>query len=213
MTTIDLNKVFIIGLPRTGTTSICKKCLDFGFHVAHTAYTDNTFELATVLADTPIFADYQALDNAYPNSKFVLLERELSDWLPSIKQLLQRMYTNVTRTDGGFNPIIKRCYQQIFSPFTFENISDNDFLTQAYVKHHQAVLHYFKHQPNKLLCINVQHKNAAKALTKFLSIDTSTAPFEHLNKGGKVTAWKDIEHPKKVASTRKGKATALPYSL
>ncbi|WP_286272985.1 sulfotransferase [Thalassotalea hakodatensis] len=208
-----MNKVFIIGLPRTGTTSICKMCLDFGFHVAHTAYTDKTFEFATVLADTPMFADYKALDLAYPNSKFVLLERELTDWLPSIKQLLQRMYENVTRTDGGFNSIIKRCYQQTFSPFTFDNINDDAFLSQAYVKHQQEVLHYFNQQPSKLLSINIQQSNAVEELSKFLSIKTDTTHFEHLNKGGKVTAWKDIEHPKKVASTRKGRATALPYSL
>ena len=101
------NKIFIIGLPRTGTTSVCHAFLEFGIPTAHTAYTNNCFDNAHAIADTPIFNDYKALDKYYPDAKFIYLERELNVWLPSIKQLLLRMHTNLTRTDGGFNIHIK----------------------------------------------------------------------------------------------------------
>ena len=72
-----MNKLFIIGLPRTGTTSISVALLDYGFKVAHTAYTKRAFELADVISDAPCFADYQELDNIFPHSKFVYLDRPL----------------------------------------------------------------------------------------------------------------------------------------
>jgi hypothetical protein len=82
-----MNKIFIIGLPRTGTTSVCAAMLTLGFRVAHTAYTVRAFDEAQVIADTPIFNDYQQLDQAYPKAKFIYLERSLKNWLPSIQQL------------------------------------------------------------------------------------------------------------------------------
>ncbi|WP_286235889.1 sulfotransferase [Thalassotalea sediminis] len=209
----SFDKVFIIGLPRTGTTSICKKCLELGFKVAHTAYTENTFTQAQVIADTPIFNDFIALDHAYPNSKFILLERELEQWVPSIRQLLLRMHKNVVREDGGFNPIIKRCYQAIFSPFSLDNINDDAFLINAYQEHHKRVLAHFAQQPEKLLYLALTDTDALRKLTTFLDTEEASTPFEVLNRGGKVTAWKDIENSNKIASTNNGRATPLPYKF
>ncbi|WP_320819085.1 sulfotransferase, partial [Thalassolituus sp.] len=41
-----MSKIFIIGLPRTGTTSISVALLELGFLVAHTAFTKKAFEVA-----------------------------------------------------------------------------------------------------------------------------------------------------------------------
>lgn len=204
-------KTFILGLPRTGTTSICSKCLELGFTVAHTAYTQKTFNNAEVIADTPIFTDFQALDKYYPNSKFIYLDRELSLWLPSIKQLLQRMHHNLTRSDGGFNPYLKRCYLQIFSPFTLENINNDQFLTDCYLKHKKDVSDYFLNRDNDFLLIDISQAESLHQLQSFLGLDKTSDSFEKLNRGGKVTAWKDIKHPLKVESTHKGRISTLAY--
>lgn len=205
------NKIFIIGLPRTGTTSVCAALLDLGFNVAHTAYTQRTFEQAQVIADTPIFNDFELLDSYYPNSKFIYLSRELKLWLPSIAQLLQRMAKNLLRDDGGFNPIIKRCYLNTFLPLTAQNISSSEFLTQCYQHHQTQVEHYFKDTPEKLLTINISESNAFEQLQKFLDIPLTNGNFEKMNIGGKVTAWKDLNHILKIASTNNGRATTLDY--
>lgn len=214
-------KIFIIGLPRTATTSVCLAMLELGLKTAHTAYTHKTMAQAQVIADTPIFCDYQQLDKTYDNAKFIYLTRDLSLWLPSIKQLLQRMATNLLRTDGGFNPTIKRCYQQVFSPFTEKNINQDEFLTQCYQHHQQEILHYFKNREHDLLSIEVSDKNSYCALVEFLiknnfisSTDTPKlsfehASFEHINRGGKVTAWNKIKHPLKIESTHKGRVDSL----
>lgn len=204
-------KTFIIGLPRTGTTSICSKCLDLGFKVAHTAYTQKTFEQADVIADTPVFTDYQQLNKYYPNSKFIYLERELNVWLPSIRQLLQRMFHNITRDDGGFNPYLKRCYQQVFSPFTLEHILQDDFLIDCYETHKNEVLNYFLQRENDLLVLNISQAESLNQLQAFFGLNKTAESFEKLNCGGKVTAWKDIKHPLKVESTHNGRISTLDY--
>jgi len=210
---MSFNKVFILGLPRTGTTSICSALLNEGLTVAHTAYTDKTFEDAQVLADTPIYCDYQALDKHYPNSKFVVLTRQPEAWLPSIKQLLLRMFVNVTRDDGGFNPIIKRSFTSIFAPFTKENIENDDFLLQCYNKHLAEIESHFNGREDDVIYVEVSNDADYSKLCDFLKIKSQHSAFPHLNIGGKVTAWSDIKDKNKIASTKNGRVTKLPYQV
>jgi hypothetical protein len=218
MTNIQNNnqgsKIFIVGLPRTGTTSICSTMLELGFSVAHTAYTQKTFERANVIADTPIFNDFELLDKHYPNSQYIYLTRESQKWIPSIRQLLLRMYENVVRDDGGFNPIIKRCYTEIFSPFTLDNINNDEFLLACYEQHKQNVIEYFAQQKRQLLIIDISNDNDYPALVDFLGMKEqheTHKKFPLLNQGGKVTAWKDIKHAKKVESTKNGRCSTLDH--
>ena len=209
-------KIFIIGLPRTATTSLSVAMLELGFTVAHTAYTHKAFSDAQVMADTPIYCDYQILDKRYPNSLFIYLSRDLPQWLPSIKQLLNRMSVNLLRDDGGFNPSIKRCFTHIFSPFTEQNINDDAFLTACYLKHQQQVLDYFANRSQDLFLLNLREQGSYQGLIEFLTLQLDELPnefkqvakqgrFPQLNTGAKVTAWKEIKHPRKIESTNKGR--------
>lgn len=202
-------KIFIIGLPRTGTTSLCSTFLSLGYKVAHTAYIEKAFREAQVIADTPIFHCYPYLDANYPNAKFIYLERNLESWIPSIKQLLLRMYKNVVREDGGFNPMIKKCFSEIFSPFTLENIQSDNFLLKQYHQHQQVVYDYFQGREQDLLTLNLTDPKAMQNLLTFLNINSEITHFHHLNKQGKVTAWNDINHPLKVSSTHNGRIEKL----
>lgn len=205
-------KIFIIGLPRTGTTSVCNAFLELGIPCAHTAYTNACFNSAVALADTPIFNDYQALDKYYPGSKFIYLERELTAWLPSIKQLLQRMHTNLTRADGGFNIHLKRCFLNTFRDFSLENINCEQYLTDCYNSHFSNAKHYFSKRTNDFLAIDIANPKSFSALCEFLNISSELHGFEKMNMGGKVTAWNDIKHPLKIESTAKGRIDKyLPY--
>jgi len=207
----NIGKIFIIGLPRTGTTSLCAAILELGYKVAHTAYTQQTFEHADVIADTPIFCDYQQLDRYYPNSRFIYLEREAQLWLPSIKQLLIRMQKNIVRTDGGFNPFIKRCYQQVFAPFNKKNIQEEDFLLDCYQRHQDSISCYFKSRPQDLLFIDISKDDSYTKLLSFLKLEITDGNFQQMNIGGKVTAWNDLRNENKISSTRQGKITKLDY--
>ncbi len=208
------NKIFIIGLPRTSTTSLCTTMLELGFTTAHTAYTKQAINEAQALADSPIFCDFKHLDKYYPNSKFIYLERDLTFWLPSIRQLLKRMLVNLQRSDGGFNIHIKRSFQTIFDGLNEARLEQDSFLQSCYQNHKTSVLNYFKKRPEDLLLINLSQEGDFKRLLHFLDIDASKSQikhFPHINKAGKVTAWKQIKHPLKIESTRAGKIDKILY--
>lgn len=208
------NKIFIIGLPRTATTSVCLALLGLDFKTAHNAYTQHSFIEAQVLADTPIFCDYQTLDKHFPNSKFIYLTREPSLWLPSIKQLLQRMIVNLQRSDGGFNPHLKRCYSEVFSPLTVGNIEQDEFLLSCYQRHQQGVFDYFSQRDQDLLTIDVSDEHSYQALLNFLNVeqlDENKKGFKPINIGGKVKAWQSINNKLKIESTNKGKIDKVLY--
>lgn len=199
-----MSKLFIIGLPRTGTTSLCSFFLQLGFNTAHTAYTIETFESADVLADTPIFNDYQLLCKRFINSKVIFIERDMQTWLPSISQLLERMSGNLFSDKGGYNDTIKRCYKETFRGLNQELINDFQFLETCYEAHRARALEYFKENDIDYLTINLMDKDAIIKLSDFLNIDISIA-MPHMNKKGKVTAWNSIDSINKVSSTRNGK--------
>lgn len=206
------NKIFIIGLPRTATTSVCKALVELGFTTAHTAYIQKAFDDAQVIADTPIFCDYQILDQHYSNSKFIHLARDMNAWVPSIRQLLQRMLHNLQRTDGGFNPYLRRCYHDIFSPLTVDNINNDDFLIRCYDRHLATIKTHFKDRPDDLLSIDVSHATSYQRLLDFVDVTSCESnDFERVNIGGKVTAWKQVDSEFKIESTRRGRIDKLEY--
>jgi hypothetical protein len=211
---VSQEKIFIIGLPRTATTSVCLAMLEQGYKTAHNAYTQDAFSQAIVMADTPIFCDYQKLDKHFPNSKFIYLTRSPEKWLPSIKQLLQRMIVNLQRSDGGFNPHLKRCYKHIFSPLNEENLNNDEFLLTCYTRHQQGVNEYFIDRAEDLLTIDVSDEESYSSLLAFLNIDASNAReggFKQINIGGKVKAWQDLNNRLKIESTNKGRIDKVLY--
>lgn len=199
-----MNKLFIIGLPRTGTTSISVALLDYGFKVAHTAYTKRAFELADVISDAPCFCDYQQLDKLFPNSKFVYLERALENWVPSIQMLLNKMLPELTPKMGYLNPVLKRSMNRTFDLLTTTDPLNKQHLEACYLSHQQEVFKYFTNR-NSLLKIDISHIESLKKLLGFLDItDADAGEFPRLNVGKFVDNWKEYKHPNKVNSMSAG---------
>ncbi len=203
-----MNKLFIIGLPRTGTTSISIAMLDYNFNVAHTAYTKQAFELADVLSDSPCFSDYQELDKIYPDSKFVYLDRSLKDWIPSIQMLLKKMHTSLEPKKGAFNPVLKRSFNEAFDLYIKEDGAksfalnesafDKDHLEDCYLRHKAQVMAYFSGRSD-LLTINLSHKESLSQLLTFIGIShDEDVQFPHTNMGRRVADWREFKHPNKV---------------
>jgi len=200
-----MNKIFIIGLPRTGTTSISVALLDYGLKVAHTAYTKRAFELADVISDAPCFADYQELDKLFPNSKFVYLDRALESWVPSMQMLLNKMLPELAPKSGYLNPVLKRCIDKTFAPLTTENPLDRQHLESCYGTHQQDVFHYFENRDD-LLTIDVSQTDSLQKLLEFLGVEFETVgAFPHLNIGKQVDNWKEFKHPNKINSLSAGR--------
>lgn len=166
-----MNKLFIIGLPRTGTTSISVALLDYGFNVAHTAYTKRAFELADVISDSPCFCDYPQLDELFPGSKFVYLERDLSLWVPSMQMLINKMLANLDLKNGIFNPVLKRTFNAVFEFSSTRVPDDKAHLEKCYQQHKQGVLAYFENRDD-LIRIDVSKQSSLSELLTFIGVST-----------------------------------------
>ena len=198
-----MNKLFIIGLPRTGTTSISVSLLEH-FKVAHTAYTKRAFELADVVSDCPCFSDYQQLDVLFPESKFVYLQRPLDRWLPSIQMLLSKMLP-MLNAETYVNPILKRSFGQTFDLNNVDNHLDGVHLTACYQHHEQLVMNYF-HGRDDLLSIDISQADSLPQLLSFLGLQHSgDEQFPHLNIGRRVDSWGEFKHANKVNANAAGR--------
>jgi hypothetical protein len=198
-----MNKLFIIGLPRTGTTSISAALLDH-FKVAHTCYTKRAFELADVISDCPCFSDYQQLDVLFPESKFVYLQRSLEQWLPSIQMLLNKMLPGLN-SDTYVNPILRRSFGQTFDLNHVSNPLDEAHLTRCYQRHKQEANDYF-HGRDNILNIDINQADSLPQLLGFLGLQYSgDEQFPHLNIGKRVDNWNDIKHIHKINPNAAGR--------
>lgn len=198
-----MNKLFIIGLPRTGTTSISVALLKH-FKVAHTAYTKRAFELADVISDCPCFSDYQQLDVLFPESKFVYLRRDCEQWIPSIQMLLNKMLPSL-HSDTYVNPILKRSFAQTFDLNKVDDPLDETHLTSCYQRHEQGAIDYF-HGRDNLLTIDINQSDSLFQLLNFLSLPHSAdEQLPHLNIGKQVDNWKYIKHKHKINPNAAGR--------
>ena len=199
-----MNKIFIIGLPRTGTTSISVALLEHDLMVAHTAFTKHAFELANVISDAPCFSDYKELDKLFPESKFVYLDRELDSWIPSIQMLLKKMAARLDPLTGVFSPVLKRSFNEIFSLTTTENPYTKSHLEFCYLKHKKEVFEYFSARDD-FININISHDKGLVNLLDFLGLTIqNNKRFPHLNIGRHVAGWKEYKHPNKVNANSAG---------
>ena len=198
-----MNKLFIIGLPRTGTTSISVALLEH-FKVSHTGYTKRAFELADVISDCPCFSDYQQLDGLFPESKFVYLQRSLEQWLPSIQMLLNKMLP-ILHSETYVNPILKRSFGQTFDLFNVTSPLEETHLSTCYQRHEQGVIDFF-HGRDNILNIDINQVDSLSKLLGFLDLQHSgDEQFPHLNMGKLVDNWKDIKHVHKINPNRAGR--------
>lgn len=200
-----MNKIFIIGLPRTGTTSVSVALLEYGFKVAHTAFTKRAFEVADVVSDAPCFSDYKQLDALFPDSRFVYLDRSISAWLPSIYALLEKMQVALDINNGHFHTVLKRSFHEVFSPVLGPSILSYEGLQACYLKHQHCVHDYFSGRED-FLSIDVSNTKSLSMLLNFIGISADLdAEFPHLNIGKQVDSWRQLKHPNKVNPTSAGK--------
>src|SRR5262245_15243677 len=95
-------KVFGIGLSRTGTTSLSEALNLLGIKTIHFPWDAQTYEDLTRgnyrltlleqyqgVVDTTVAPYYAHMDNAYPDIKFILTVREKESWLRSCKAELE----------------------------------------------------------------------------------------------------------------------------
>lgn len=199
-------RIFGIGLPRTGTTSLSVACLALGFRTCHCVYNSTLLESADAFFDCPIFADFRELDEQYPGSRFILSIRNEGSWLHSIRTRLKTFFEDLhfQRGPEAELRVDRVAYRRVFGTL----LPNDDELAISYRRHVQMIRGHFAMRSSDLLEIDVsKSKQPWRQLACFLGKAAPTVSFPYANKST-LGDWDNIEHSLRVDSH--GECTRVP---
>jgi len=200
-------KIFCIGSAKTGTTSLAAFFEGLGFAVGdqragerlvHEWARRNFAPIIALSRTARVFQDipfslpftFQALDQAFPDSKFVLsVRRDAEEWYGSLIRFA------TLRVGKGRLPTSDdlKTFAYHYEGWALEaakliyDVSDHDIfnkaqLIKAYESHIDSVTRYFGHRPGSLLTINVAATDAVERLMAFVEIPYRGETMPHLNR-------------------------------
>ena len=172
-----LPKIFGIGLPRSGTSSLNSALLTLGYLSLHypvyysIEQLNGSFNFEGEWDALTNFGEnfYPQLDQEFPNSKFILTIRDKEKWLTSCRWKYQE----------GSNNLGNAIRIGVFGCFKFQEAT----FSHIYDQHTRNVLDYFKDRPDDLLVVNWESGDGWKELCDFL--DKPVPPIDFPNKNSK----------------------------
>ena len=178
-----MEKVFGIGLSKTGTTSLHAALERLGLRAVHNPESmlsiergELTFSAALAeqydaLSDLPIAAYYRELDRAYPDARFILTTRDERAWLASCANHFD---PSAFRPNAVVRKLVERVYgTPVFDPERFR---------AARLRHDAEARAYFAGRPDKLLVIDLGQPEKWPPLCAFLGLPIPNAPYPHENR-------------------------------
>jgi hypothetical protein len=190
-------KIFGIGLSRTGTTSLTEALRTLGYKACHFPLDDFSRRQITdflrdpseflrlsvlsqldALTDTPICCTYQALDRAYPGSRFVLTTRDKASWVASCKAYWpDKLKPILERASLDISAYVHLINRTVYGAEAF----DSELFSQAYDSYLASVQHYFRDRPEDLLVLDICRGDGWSKLCEFLQVAEPDAAFPHEN--------------------------------
>lgn len=134
-----------------------------------------TLRIATAkesFEDWPWPLVYEKVDEAFPNSRFVLTTRDPARWLASYRAMLAAQLTPSSEL------IAIRCNLFGMDPMI---ASDGDLIERVQT-HNKEVLKYFQSRPSQLLVVNWEAGDSWGELCNFLGLPIPDEPFPHMNR-------------------------------
>lgn len=182
-------KVFGLGLSKTGTSSLTEALQRLGVPAIHYPYDERTYdelrrgdyrlsildEYQAVL-DIPVAPFYAQLDAAWPGAKFILTVRDREAWLRSAEmhwRLLMQWWENF--------PDFKR-FHEFISACTYGSIGfSRARFGFVYDTHLRNVREYFADRPEDFLEMDICGGEGWERLCPFLGMEAPGEPFPHAN--------------------------------
>jgi len=142
--------------------------------------------------DVPFSFDYtfQALDGAFPGSKFILTVRDSKDqWYESTTRFhTKRLGLNEIPTarhlmedPGVWKGWVWEAFKANYG-VTESNPFDREILCQHYEDYNRRVCNYFQNRTQDFLLINLSEYDASEKLAFFLKVPIQKIKIQHLNK-------------------------------
>jgi len=184
------NKIFCIGLNKTGTSSIHKALEILGFKSVHHKESkgnsikdiiktnfDNSLDILAGIEHYQAFSDwshpstnilFKEFDRQYANSKFILNTRDIDAWIKSREKHLKR------------TPNLKKRQKQ--NPNSKWLKMDKALWREEFEEHHNNVRKYFADRPHDLLEFDVTKGDGWKKLCLFLNKEMPSIQFPAVNR-------------------------------
>lgn len=176
-------KIFGIGLPRTGTTSLSTALNEAGIPTLHGAYgmfpgpvdmSHPIYQKFSGFVDTPFYLLFEKANLRFPDCKFIFTTRRLDRWLESCANLWKVMNAIFPPDHAAW----------IYIAITFGSHSFNaNRLTTVFHRHHDAVERFFASLDTaRYLTIDLDETERPwSPLAKFLGITEPNSPYPHSN--------------------------------
>lgn len=164
------SKIFGIGLAKTGTTSLNDAFAILGIASIGCPASISAVKRFDAATDGIVADQFEQLDRAFPNSKFIYTVRERESWLESYT----RYHGRKQSSSPGHKDKVKRLYGTTGV--------DKQTLLDAYDRHESHVHEYFKDRPGDLLVFNICGGQADwESLCAFLGKPIPDTPFPSSN--------------------------------
>lgn len=177
---MEKQKIFGIGLNRTGTGSLAAALKILGYKVSHWQHhtqishylTLNRFDFPLLkthdaVLDLPIPAIFKELHQHYPQAKFIYTMREKADWLKS-----QEKHYNRLGGKGFFE-----C-KLTYGSYHF----DKELYSEAWERHTEEVYNYFIEENRGNLLVLECGQDNWQRLCNFLGHEVPNTPWPHINR-------------------------------
>lgn len=165
-----MNRIFGIGLSRTGTTSLTHALIHVGINMIHYPSKEQLFDPnVKAVSDIPVAQYFKELDKQFPNSRFIYTVRDEESWLISMENHFAKHKLSNARVWFRENR------KEVYGSVNF----DKDLYLEAFRKHDNDVRTYFKNR-NDLLILNIQEGDSWDKLLPYLEINEKvTIDFPH----------------------------------
>ena len=158
-------KIFCIGLNRTGMRSLTRAIEMLGYNIIKNPRDLEVIEYFDAASDVLIAANYQNLDKAYPKSKFILTTRDIPSWLKSWRK-------HNRRSKRRFGDELPKWVQDFRIMLYGQVKFDRDVWKAKFNEHQTKAIDYFNRRPNDFMVFNIFENDGWQKLTQFLNINS-----------------------------------------
>jgi hypothetical protein len=174
-----MNKIFGIGLSKTGTTSLHIALGILGYQSIHHPITIEEIEKHKAATDITVSCRFEELDKLYQNSKFILTVRDIQEWLKSCEFHFSKKMPleKILQLSQNRREVKIDVRQKLYGTLSF----DQALFEQAYQRHRYRVKNYFASRQKDLLIVDICAGDGWDKLCPFLGHPTLNVPFPHAN--------------------------------
>jgi len=188
-------KIFVIGLSRTGTSSMHRALRHYGYRSLHwvnhlTGALPDALDhhLFDAFSDINISAVFESLYFQFPSARFIWTERPAASWSRSV-EAHYRNFAGVTHPSELLSPAHALRFGARNGEIHASVYANHDSWSAAHAAYQTRVEAFFADKPaEKLLRISVTSGEEWDPISEFLDRPTPDAPFPHANAAPSETA-------------------------